>query len=299
MVALTTSLPAPARSGVPRRRLVAAYLRRNPQLAVGVGMLVLLALFGVVGPYVVDTAQAAPSSVVDNVPPSAEYPFGTDGQGRNLFAALVVGVPQTLWVGLVAGLIGVGVGTLLGFIAGFFGGFVDNVIRVIVDSLLTIPALLILVSIASTIRGFITVDLIAFVVGSLAWMGPARSIRAQVLSMRERSYVDVARFSGQGRWGIIFRELMPNMLAFLLAGFVSSISAAVLADIGLEVLGLGPQNTPTVGMTIYWSIYYGAIQSGEWWWWGVPSVILAWLFFGLYFASTGLDELANPRRRTS
>jgi peptide/nickel transport system permease protein len=166
-----------------------------------------------------------------------------------------------------------------------------------VDTLLTVPALLVLIIIAASIKGVISVATMALVIASLAWMYPTRTIRSQVLTLRERAYVYVARFNGMGEFQIILREIVPNLLPYLAAGFVSSVSAAVLASVGLEALGLGPQNEPTVGMTIYWSLQFNALLRGMWWWWVPPIVVVVGLFVGLFLISAGLDEIANPRRR--
>ncbi|GAA4993930.1 ABC transporter permease [Actinopolymorpha pittospori] len=273
------------------------YCRRNPALAVGLVILLFLAGLGLVGRLIVNVDDSAPASVTPNLAPSLTHPFGTDGQGRDLFAALVIGLPLTLQVGFVAGAIGLGVGAVVGFVSGYVGGVLDAIVRVAVDSLLTVPALLILVTIASSIKGFISVNVIALVIASLAWMGPARTIRAQVLTLRGRGYVDIARFSGVGTVGVICRELLPNLLGYLASSFVAAVSTAVLASVGLSALGLGPQNVPTVEMMLYWAIFYGALASGAWWWWVFPGGLVLLLFLGLYFVTSGLDEVANPRRR--
>lgn len=278
-------------------RDVLYHLRTNPRLALGVTMLALIILFILLGPLLVDVRQARPLSTFPSRPPSPELPLGTDDQGRNLFAAAVVGVPMTLRVGLIAGAVGVGLGTTLGFLGGYLGGRVDLLIRGTVDTLLTVPGLVVLISIASILREAISVEIMALVVASLAWMWPTRTIRAQVLSMREQSYVQMAKLNGVGTWEIIWRELMPNLLPFLAVSFVGSVSAAVLASIGLEAIGLGPQNEPTVGMTIYWSIQFNSLIRGMWWWWGFPIFFIVFLFVSLFLISSGLDQIANPRLR--
>ncbi len=131
-----------------------------------------------------------------------------------------------------------------------------------------------LVVIASTIKSVLSVEVMALIVASLAWMFPTRTIRSQVLTIRNRAYVEVGRFSGQNDIDIIFDELLPNLMPYLAASFVGAVGAGILAAIGLEALGLGPQDAPTLGMTIFWSIYYGATLRGMWWWWGPPIVIL-------------------------
>ena len=301
MSATMTAAPAAGAPALPRDRTragsVAAYCRRNPQLVVGLAILLTLLLLGPVGSLFVNARSAEPLSELPGLAPAWETPLGSDDQGRNLAAVMVAGLPLTLRVGFLAGAIGLAIGILLGFLAGFLGGTVDAVIRMAVDTLLTVPALLVLIIIAASIRGVVSVTIMAMVIASLSWMYPTRTIRAQVLTLRERAFVQVARFNGVGWLEIVFREIMPNLLPYLAAAFVGAVSGAVLASIGLEALGLGPQNDPTVGMTIYWSLHFNALLRGMWWWWVPPIVVVVLLFVGLYLLSMGLDEIANPRRR--
>ena len=196
-----------------------------------------------------------------------------------------------------AGAIGLGIGALLGFVAGYIGGVVDTLIRSAADIMLTVPGLLVLIVIAASIRGLVSIQIIALVVASLAWMWPTRTIRAQVLSLRERPYVEMARLNGMNGVQIIGRELIPNLLPYLGASFVGAVGSAILAAIGLEALGLGPQHEPTLGMTIYWAIYYSALLRGLWWWWAAPVGAIVVLFVASLLDGAGLDELANPRLR--
>jgi peptide/nickel transport system permease protein len=275
-----------------------AYLRRNPSLGVGLLLLFALLLFVVIGHFTVDLTQYRPLSTRPLQPPSRALPFGSDKQGRNLYAVMVEGTPLTLRIGLLAGVIGVALGAMLAFISGYYGGVIDAVIRVIVDVGLTIPGLLILIIIAMRVRGGLTVDQMALVVGLLAWLYPARTIRSQVLTLKQRGFVQVARLSGMSSPEIIVKELLPNLLPYLGASLVGSVSAAILASIGLEVLGLGPFESPTLGMTIYWVNYNAAIINGWWWWWVAPIAVIAILFIGLFLIAVGLDEIANPRVRS-
>jgi len=280
-------------------RAVFYYLRRNPSLGVGIALLAVLALFVVVGHFLVDIDDARPLSAPALRPPSADYPFGTDRQGRDLFAVMVAGTPLTLRIGFIAGFLGVGLGTVLAFIAAYYRGMVDTIIRGTADIGLTVPGLLVLIIIAVSIKGTLTVNQMAFIVASLAWLYPTRTIRAQVLSLRERGYVELARLSGMSGPGIIFIELMPNLLPYLAATLVNAVSAAILASVGLEVLGLGPIDSPTLGMTLYWVNFNAAMINGWWWWWASPTVIILTVFLGLFFLTVGLDEIANPRLRRS
>jgi peptide/nickel transport system permease protein len=269
----------------------------NARLIGGLVLLVLLAIGIAAGSMFVDLADAAPLSADVAQPPSPEFPFGTDSAGRNLLAVIVVGTMLTAKVGLLAGLIGITVGTVLAFCAAYYGGWTDRIISFVVDVLLTVPGLLVLIVLASAYPGKMTTTLMAFVIAGLAWREPARQIRAQVLVMREANYVQMARLSGRGGLAIIFTEMVPNLLPYLGAALVSAIAGAILASVGLEALGLGPPEEPTLGMTIYWLIDQGAFLRGLWWWIVEPVGVLIVLFVALYLLVIGLDEFANPRLR--
>lgn len=296
-VVTTMDLAPTRRPRLESTRSFGRYVRRNPSLGVGIFLLVALLLFVVVGHLTVDTIQYRPLSVRPLQPPSWELPFGSDKQGRNLYAVMVLGTPLTLRIGLLAGVIGIFIGTVLAFISGYYGGILDAIIRVVVDVGLTIPGLLVLIIIAMRVRGGLTVDQMALVVGLLAWLYPTRTIRSQVLTMKQRGYVQIARLSGMSNAEVIVKELLPNLLPYLGASLVGSVSAAILASIGLEVLGLGPFESPTLGMTIYWVNYNAAIINGWWWWWVPPIAVIAILFIGLFNIAVGMDEVANPRVR--
>jgi len=273
------------------------YVKRNPQLAVGMIMFLLLFLFWIFGPLFIDAEKARPLSGMPDMRPSPDYALGTDSMGRQMLPALLVGTRATFEIGLIAGSVGLVVGILLGFIAGYAGGTVDTIIRTAADVVLTIPALCILVVIASLIKEKLSPRMMAGVIALTAWMWPTRTIRAQVLSMRERPYVEIARLSGATHMQVVLQELLPNLLPYLAASFVGAVSSALLASMGLEALGLGPQNDPTLGMTIFWANYYGAMMRGMYWWWVPPIAAITWVFIGLFMVSSGLDELANPRLR--
>jgi peptide/nickel transport system permease protein len=284
---------------VMRLRGLGRFLRRNPALIIGFLLLLTLFLFAVIGAYVTDPKSAEPLAARPLQKPSAEYPFGTDKLGRDLFATIVAGIPLTLRIGLLAGLIGLTIGTTLGFISAYYGGWVDNLIRGVVDVGLTIPGLMVLLILAISFSGRLNINHMALIVGALAWLYPARVIRSQVLTLKKRPFVEVARLTGMSGLEIIFLELMPNLLPYLAASLVGAVSSAILASIGLEALGLGPLDSPTLGMTIYWAILNGAVINRWWWWWAPPIIVISILFNGLFLLSMGLDEIANPRVRRS
>jgi peptide/nickel transport system permease protein len=278
-------------------RAVAGYLRRNRSLVIGLALLFGMIAFAVIGGLFVDPENARPLSARPLQPPSWALPFGSDRQGRNLFAVITSGTLLTLRVGLIAGVLGVTIGAALAFVSAYYGGWVDTVLRSIVDVGLTVPNLMVLIVVAMMLREGMTVDIMALVIASLAWLYPARTIRSQVLTLRERAYVEIARLSGASGPGIIVKEILPNLLPYLMASLVGSVSAAILASIGLDVLGLGVFEAPTLGMTLYWVNFTGAVINGWWWWWLAPIIVVGVLFVALFLISVGLDEIANPRLR--
>jgi peptide/nickel transport system permease protein len=276
-----------------------SYVRRNPALGMGIGVLLFLLLFTTVGRLFIDKNDAYAMSAPINRPPSAEYPFGTDSQGKDLLAGMVVGTGMTLTIGLIAGSIGLGVGAFLGFTSGYYGGIFDTIVKFTVDVLMTIPQFLLLLLIATTLSdpsSMKTVQM-ALILSIVAWVIPTRTIRAQVLSMKERAFVMMAKLSGMGGIEIILKEMMPNLLPYLAISLAGSVSGAVLGSLGLEALGIGNRREPTLGMMIFWVRYYAAFIRGMWWWILEPIVGIGLVFIAFLLISIGLDEVANPRTR--
>jgi peptide/nickel transport system permease protein len=270
------------------------FLRENPRFTLGFSLLLGLYLFGLIGSLMVDPDRADMGANPLNQTPSLDYPLGTEGFGRDVFTLMVLGIPNTFKIGLLAGGVGVAIGTLIGLVAGYRKDFLDTIFSSAADVMLVIPALAILITLSAYVR-VMTVELMALIVGLLAWPLPARVIRAQTLSLRERLFVEVARLNGQNDVEIIFLQILPNLTAYLAAAFVGATSTGILAAVGLEVLGLGPQLVPTIGRTLFHSFQYSAMFRGMWWWWGPPIAILAIIFTGLFLMSISLDRYANPR----
>jgi peptide/nickel transport system permease protein len=270
------------------------FFKDNWLFTLGFGLLLALYLFGAIGSLFVDPQRAAMGSSPLSLPPSAEHPLGTEGFGRDVFTLMVLGIPNTYRIGFLAGGVGVAIGAIIGLLAGYYKGYLDTIFSSAADVMLVIPALAILITISAFVR-VMTVELMAVIVGLLSWPLPARVIRAQTLSMRERLFVEVSRLNGQNDIEIIFLQILPNLTAYLAATFVGAVSTGILAAVGLEVLGLGPQLVPTIGRTLYHSFSYAAMFRGMWWWWGAPIVTLAIIFAGLFLMSISLDKYANPR----
>jgi peptide/nickel transport system permease protein len=282
----------------------------NSKLIAGAVIIALILLIGILGRVFWNANLAYTGSSPSNLPPVGftntltkqvgtwEHPLGTENSGRDLLALMIVGAPNSFLVGVIAAAIGMSVGIILGFSAGFIGGRMDDVIRLISDVTITIPALLVLVVINSLLK---QVDLttMALLISLFAWPSPTRLIRAQVLTMRESGYIQMAKLSGVSTFSIMFREMMPNLIPYLFASFIGNATGAILTAVGLETLGLGPQRVPTLGGTIYYALTSAALLRNMWWWWGLPTLLLALMFVGLLLINLGFDEIANPRLRKS
>ena len=270
------------------------FLRENWLFTSGFSLLLGLYLFGVIGSLFVDPERANMGANPLNQSPSLSYPLGSEGFGRDVFTLMVLGIPNTFKIGILAGGVGVAIGALIGLLAGYRKDSLDTVFSSAADIMLVIPALAILITISAYVR-VMTVELMAIIVGLLSWPLPARVIRAQTLSLRERLFVEVARLNGQNDLEIVFLQILPNLTAYLAAAFVGSVSTGILAAVGLEVLGLGPQLIPTIGRTLFHAFQHSAMFRGMWWWWGPPIATLAIIFTGLFLMSISLDKYANPR----
>lgn len=282
----------------------------NPKLMIGLSVLILFLLLQFFGPLFWNTDLARVGSAPINMVPawidadislgfkegSFDHPLGSDSNGRDMLALVLVATPRSLKVGLIAALVGTLTGIIFGFSAGFVGGWLDSLIRVLSDAWMTIPGLAVLIVIASYVTEF-DINSMALVIALFAWPGPTRVIRSQVLSMRERGYVQMAQLSGSSVIEIMFKEMMPNLLPYLAATFTGAVSSSILAATGLEILGLGPTRIPTLGMAISNALRASAILRGMWWWWGFPIIMLVAIFMALFLMTIGLDEIANPRLR--
>ena len=274
----------------------------NTKFLVGGSIIVVVILFGLLGPFFWNTELAYTASSPTNLPPmwmakgSPEHPLGTESNGRDMLASLIVGIPASLRVGVLAATLGMGIGVLLGSLAGYLGGWWDHVIRTISDSVLIIPSLAVLIAIASYVQ-FPDTTMLALVLAMFAWPGPTRLVRSQVLTLRERGYIRMALLSNVPPLEIMFVEMVPNMLPWLAASFTGNISGAILGATGLEALGLGPTRVPSLGMIINYAMTSSALVRGMVWWWLPPILALIIIFTGFFLMTVGLNEIANPRLR--
>ena len=274
----------------------------NTKFIIGSFLVLFTLLFGLVGPLFWDTELAYTASSPTNLPPmwdkggTPDHPLGTESNGRDMLAQMIVGVPASLKVGILAASIGLGVGIFLGSLAGYIGGWTDHVIRTISDSVMTIPSLMVLIAIAAYVHMPDTTAM-ALILALFAWPGPTRLVRSQVLTLRERGYVRMALLSNVPALEIMLVEMVPNMLPWLAASLTGGISGAILGATGLEALGLGPTRVPSLGMIINYALTSSALVRGMVWWWLPPIIALVIIFTGFFLMTIGLDEIANPRLR--
>jgi peptide/nickel transport system permease protein len=263
------------------------------------GSVVFLAILGIalIGSLFVTPAERRSGAYPRKEAPSAEAILGTTSLGQSVAVQMTQAVPNSIKVGLIAATIGTVVGAIIGLVSGYFGGAVDAALRVLIDVFLSVPSLLFLILIASLLKG-VGVPTMALIIGMFAWAWPARAVRSQALSLKERPFVNVARLSGMSDIEIVVREILPHTLTWLGANFLNAFIAAILAESALSILGLGPQRDMTLGMMIFWALSFGGILQNLWWWWMTPVITLIVLFLSLYLVHLGLDEVGNPRLRT-
>jgi peptide/nickel transport system permease protein len=281
-------------------RTVVSILMENRNFLIGAAIFLALVVIALVGGLVLGPSPLRSGALKPKLGPGFDVALwlGSTTLGQSVFAQILQAIPGSCLVGLLAALIGTSLGALIGLASGYFGGKVDAALRVLVDVFLSVPSLLFLILIASLLRG-VGVPLLAVLIGLFAWAWPARAVRAQVLTLKERPFVSVAQLSGMSGIEIVWNELLPLLLPWLGANFVNAFIAAVLAESGLSILGLGPQRDMTLGMMIYWSLNYSAVLQNMWWWWLPPVLLLIIFFMALYLIHIGLDEVSNPRLRES
>ena len=272
------------------------YWLGNWKLSTGLVLIIGLTGFSIIGSYLVDFELTRVAAGDFNASPSGKYILGTDNVGRDMWALMIHGIHPSLKVGLIAGVLGTAVGVVLGVVGGYYGGNTDSFISTMADIFLTIPSLLILVVLASYVRTT-TLEFTALVIAIFAWAGPTRLIRSQTLSLRERAFIPLAKLSGQSDFEIATKQILPNLLPYIMAGLVGAVSGAILSLVGIQILGLGPLFTPNLGMILQAAYEGAAIFRGMWWWWVPPTASLMIIFIGLFLISLALDELANPRLR--
>ena len=225
------------------------------------------------------------------LPPSLEHFFGTDSLGRDVFSRMLYGARVSLWVGFVAVGIALCIGVTLGLIAGYFRGIIDECIMRFVDVMLCFPSFfLILAVIAFLGQGLFNIMVI---IGLTSWMGVARLVRAETLSLRERDFIHAARLSGAGTLRILFRHILPNAAAPVLVSATLGIAGAILLESSLSFLGIGVEYPmPSWGNILI----EGKQTLGVAWWLSLfPGLAILLTVLGYNLLGEGLRDLLDPR----
>ena len=271
----------------------------NPRLAVGLVILAVMGLGSFILPFFAPADPSIQATYMRNLPVSPAHWLGTNALGQDIFWFLVFAVRNSLMLGV---LVAVGVtiiATIVGLSAGYIGGRFERIVMLFVDTFITIPLLPILIILGALIRGntsFLTVGIIIMIFG---WAWDARTVRSMALSLREREFINMARFSGANTIQILVREVFPYVMAYTLVGFINTILFAINLEATLAVIGLSKIEVPTLGSIIFWALNYNALFTGQYVWIVAPIVATVLLFLGLFLTSTGFNAAFASKRGVS
>lgn len=270
-------------------------LVRNKKFMVSLCVILFVVAFAVIGSMVVRDPLRRYGALFQ--PPSSEFIMGTDYLGRDVLANLCVGTRTSLMVGLFAGSISILMSVFIGGIGAYKGGLADEGCNLFANLMLVFPMipLLIVLSAFLETRSLLLVGLLISIV---SWPWSARAVRSQVLSLKEREFVNLARVSGMKERTILIREIFPNLLAPIFIMFIYAFGGAILAEAGISMIGLGPTNTVSLGTMLYWASASDAFRMGIWWWFFPPGAILTILMVALFIMHASVDEIFNPKLRT-
>ena len=278
-------------------------LIRSRKFMIGAVIVLAIILFGIIGPMLTrDPLQPNPYRTAE--PPSSEFLLGTGDLGEDIFAQLCTGTRNSLIIGAVAGGFATLVAVLVGGLGPYKGGLVDETSNAFTNVVMVFPMLPLLIILAAILGGGkASMFLVAALIGLTSWPWAARCIRSQVLTLKEREFINVARMSGMKDRKIVITEIMPNMLAYIIIVFVVSLSIAVLTEAGLSMIGLGPDPSSNVTLgTMLDFIGTGSTQIALPWdyWWAFipPGLVLTIFLVGVFIMHSGMDEVFNPRLRS-
>jgi peptide/nickel transport system permease protein len=270
-------------------------LLHDRKVVIGLAIIVFFVLLGVVGPFLVQNPSATSQDTLAG--PSAAHLLGTTDTGQDVLAQLVVGTRVSLVVGLVAAALATALATVVGLSSAFLGGLWDEVLSLLANVFLVLPALPLVIVLAGYLQGAGTLA-VAVVISVTGWSWTARILRAQTLSLRNRDFVQAARAAGESTWRIITAEILPLEVPLIAAQFIITVVYAILTQAGLAFLGIGSVTTWSWGTMLYWAQNAQALSLGAWWWFVPPGICLALLGTGLALLNFGIDEITSPQLRT-
>lgn len=266
-------------------------LMRNRRFQVRLAVLTTIIMIGVIGPYMTLNPDAYTGDRYEL--PSWRHPLGTDNFGKDLLAQLVIGIRHSLEVGVISGTLALAIALVAGGLSPLIGRRSDEVINTIANIFMVLPSVPILILLSLSFRER-SLFIVAGIIAVLGWAGGARSLRSQVLSLKERGFVNLARISGKGNVKIVFFEIFPNTLSYIFNSFCWSLGGAISAEAGISLLGLGPR-ARTLGTMLYYAIANSAHTAGIWWWFIPPGLILIVFTGTLITMGTVMDEVLNPK----
>jgi peptide/nickel transport system permease protein len=272
--------------------------RRNKMGMAGLFILALFILVAVFAPLIASEESLKATCECNGIPfspPSLEFPFGTDNLGRSILALTVWGSRISLTIGLLATLIAVGIGALIGIVAGYLGRWPETLLMRLTDWFLVIPFLPLAIVLASILGQ--SMGVITLVIGITSWPSTARIVRAQVLSVKTRPYVERAQALGASSWHLVTRHILPNVGPLILANTVLTVAIAILSETTLAFLGLGDPLTISWGRILEFATNSGAAGSGQWWWLLPPGLAIVLVVLAFTLCGFALDEIVNPRLR--
>ncbi len=295
------SVPGDAPPLTAARRERALRLPRSPKIIAGLAILVFFLLLAIIGPLV---APYSPDQVFADspvpLPPSAAHWLGTTNLQQDVFSQVLVGGGDMLLVSFIAGVIATALSVVIGVAAGFLGGLADDLLSMLANIFLVMPALPLLVILFGFLgkAGSNDLFLVGLIISVTGWAWGARVLRAQTLSLRNRDYVDSARIIGERRWRIIFTEILPNLTPIVASSFLFTVLYAVGTYTAMAFLGLVNPNWNWGGILFY-AQGANAELTGYWWWFIPPGLAVALLGTSLVLLNFGIDEFINPRLRAA
>jgi peptide/nickel transport system permease protein len=272
------------------------FASRNNKLLVGLVIILVFLVLAIAAPVLAQNEPFAYVNPMGAQPPTPEYWFGTTFFGQDVFAQFVLGLRATFLVGIIGGGLATIIGIVVGFVAGYRGGLVDEILGIITNIVLVIPTIAVLL-IAAAYLQVRSLAIECLFIGLTSWPWAARAIRAQTFSLRTREFVDLAKISGVKSMKIIFREIAPNMMSYLVMTFILQFGGAILIAATLDFIGLGPTNAISLGLMMQWAVMWGALPLGDWWWFIPPGLGITMIVGALYVMNVGLDEVFNPKLR--
>jgi peptide/nickel transport system permease protein len=271
-------------------------MKMNIRLKIGLVILTIFVLGSLILPLFQDVDPSRQGSYPKNLPPSLEHPLGTNSLGQDIFDFLVIAVRNSLILGVSVSCVTTLVAGTFGLVAGYVGGLSDRALTALMDTFIAMPAFPILIVLSTLVRGNTSFMLVGVILVFFGWPWSARTVRSMALSIREREFISMAKFSGANTMQIVFKEVFPYVYALLVVAFIDAILWVTTTEAALAVIGLSKVEIPTLGSIIFWALSYNALFIGQYMWVVAPVVATIILFLGIFLTSTGYNQMYATRR---